>query len=85
MAQPVTEIVYINLKPGVDFNSPGQGAEVWLEALSTISSQDGFVGQRYGRQFENPEVLMLLIGTLQVISHILAYAAFHRLDKSGQA
>jgi len=68
MAQPVTEIAYINLKAGVDLNSTGPETQVWQETLLTISLQDGFVAQRYGLQLENPDVLMLLIGSLCFVS-----------------
>ena len=85
MAQPVTEIVYINLKTGIDFNSPRPESQVWKDTLLTLARQDGFVGQRYGRQLENQKVLMLLIGKLSFTLENLSCANFRRLDKSGQA
>jgi len=82
MAQPVTEIVYINLQAGVDFTSPGQDAQIWQETLTTLASQDGFLAQRYGRQLEKPEVLMLLIGTLPFVRDLPSHAAFLQIGQA---
>jgi len=62
MVLPVTEVVYITLKSNVELEAE-PAAHIWQETLSTIASQVGYVGQCYGRQYENPATLMLLIGS----------------------
>src|SRR6266536_842100 len=62
MAQPVTECATIVLKPGVDIEGHTQEAKIWKETLKIVSEQDGYQREYYGRQLENPNVLMLLIG-----------------------
>lgn len=74
MANPVTEIVYITLKPDISVDTPGPAANVWQETLSTIASQDGYLGLRYGLQLENPGSLMLLIGRPRVVPRTMTFA-----------
>jgi len=64
-----TEICYITLKPGIDLESSTPEAKIWQDGLKIISSQDGYIGQYWGHQLENPDVLMLVIGPL--LSHLL--------------
>ena len=62
MATPVTECAYITLKPGIDLEGDTSEAQVWQESLATIGAQDGYQRCYYGRQLENPNIVMLLIG-----------------------
>jgi len=61
MGSPPTEIAYITLKPGVDIGGSTPEAKVWHEALSTVAAQEGYKGAYYGRQLEDPSVLLFVI------------------------
>ncbi|KAG9241144.1 hypothetical protein BJ878DRAFT_246771 [Calycina marina] len=65
MASPVTEITTVTLKPNIDLEAPGP----WLDTLATIASQDGYIGLQYGRQLEEPDMLMLLIDWTSLAKH----------------
>lgn len=62
MASPATEIAYISLKPSLDLEGNTTEAEIWQQALSTISEQKGYQRLYWGRQLEDPDVLLLVIG-----------------------
>ncbi len=62
MAVPVTEIAYITLKSGVELEGSGDAAQALKDSLKTISQQEGYQRQHYGRTLEDPSLLMLLIG-----------------------
>jgi hypothetical protein len=62
MALPVTEIVYIPLKAGVDLDSPTPEAEIFQETLNFMAAQEDIQGGYSGRQIENPNILMLFVG-----------------------
>jgi len=53
---------YITLKPGVDIESSTQEAKTWQETLATVAAQDGYQRAYYGRQLEDPSILMYFIG-----------------------
>jgi hypothetical protein len=59
---PVTEIVYVPLKAGVDLESLSN-KPVFEECLNTIANQAGVKAFYWGRQIEHPDVLQMLIGT----------------------
>ncbi|TVY43477.1 hypothetical protein LOCC1_G003783 [Lachnellula occidentalis] len=64
MHSPVTECAIITLKPGVDLETSGtDSAQAWSETLSTVSKQTGYQRSYWGRQLENPNIVLLLIGT----------------------
>lgn len=72
MTQPVTEIAYITLKPGLTVEGDTPAAQVWKDTLETVSAQEGFQKYYYGTQLEREDVLMFLIGkSLILISRIL--------------
>lgn len=54
---------YITLKPGVDIESSTQEAKTWQETLATVAAQDGYQRAYFGRQLEDPSILMYFIGT----------------------
>jgi uncharacterized alpha-E superfamily protein len=64
MPSPVTEVATITFKPGADLSSPSTpAAKAWSETLSTVSQQDGYQRAYWGHQLENPNIILLLIGT----------------------
>jgi len=69
MASPATEVAYISLKPGLDLEGATSQAETWQEALSTIGAQKGYQRLYWGRQIEDPDVLLLVIDWDSVDSH----------------
>ncbi|KAH8602814.1 hypothetical protein B0O99DRAFT_604388 [Bisporella sp. PMI_857] len=69
MAHPVTEIVYLTLKPSIDISVPGPAADIWHQTLSTIAAQDGYRGVIYGTQLENPNILMTFIHWTSIDRH----------------
>jgi hypothetical protein len=65
MPSPVTEICYLTLKPDADVNTPGSIAGQTLnDIVTTVSLQAGYQGSHWGTQIENPNVLMMMIGSL---------------------
>ena len=65
MPSPVTEICYLTLKPGADVNAPGStAAQTWNDLVTTVSLQEGYQSSHWGTQIENPNVLMMMIGSL---------------------
>jgi hypothetical protein len=65
MASPVIEICYLTLKPNADVNTPGStAAKTWNDIVTTVSLQEGYQRSRWGTQIENPNVLMMMIGSL---------------------
>ena len=60
---PVTEVAILGLKPGVDLeNESSPEYQVSREAISVISSQDGFQNAYYGHHLEDRSKLDLVIG-----------------------
>lgn len=49
---PVTEICYINLKPGLDIEGDTPARKVLRGFFKTVSEQDGFERLYYGKQCE---------------------------------
>lgn len=64
-----TEIAYITLKPGVDISGSTPEAKHWQEALSILAAQEGYKSCYYGRQLEDPSVLMFIIDWESKDSH----------------
>ena len=62
MAQPVTEVVYLPTKPGLDIES-GEGKRVWESTVATIIKQPGVRKLYAGKQLEIPDVLQIVAGT----------------------
>lgn len=58
---PVTEVVYIPLKAGLDLGNPDNKA-VWDSTLATFAKQKGLNAVYWGRQVEDPDTLQLLQG-----------------------
>jgi len=69
MASPATEVAYISLKPDLDLGGSTTEAKTWQEALSTIAAQKGYQRLYWGRQLEDPDVLLLVIDWDSVQSH----------------
>ncbi|RDW85025.1 hypothetical protein BP6252_02615 [Coleophoma cylindrospora] len=66
----VTEIVYMPLKPGIDFKSISTPeGKAWLAALDIMKRQEGYLQSRCGRQFENPDMLMWFIDWTSYPTH----------------
>lgn len=59
---PVTEIVYIQLKSGIDLDDPSNKA-ILEECIGTIARQAKIDALFFGRQVENPDVLQMVVGT----------------------
>jgi hypothetical protein len=63
MPSSVTEICYLTLKPGLDLEAPDStAAQTWNDIVTTVSQQEGYQNSYWGRQIENPNELLLLIG-----------------------
>jgi hypothetical protein len=62
MASPASEVAYLSLKPGIDLEGSTAEADIWQEALSTIRAQKGCQRLYWGRQLEDENVLLLVIG-----------------------
>ncbi len=70
---PVTECAYITLKSGVDLESGSPDAKVLQDKIATLSKQEGCQTCYWGRQIENPDMLMLLIGSDPRLPRLLEY------------
>lgn len=68
MAEIVTEIAYVPLKPGVDLES-GEGKTIWDATLKTVSEQQEFRQLRWGMQIENPRVASLAVGKFSCLPY----------------
>jgi len=70
MGSPATEIAYITLKPGVNIEGSTPEAKVWQESLSIVAAQEGYKSAYYGRQLEDPSVLIFAIDWESRESHL---------------
>lgn len=60
---PATEIATLPLDAGANLEDPqSSSSKIWQSALDTISQQDGYQRLYWGRQVENPQIMMLLVG-----------------------
>lgn len=82
MADPVTEIATVPLRPNVtigDVHSPAQEVSVaWKDFLTVVSAQEGFQRCYFGRQVESSHVLDLFIGkvTVTLIEAVEAFVPY---------
>ncbi|TVY37514.1 hypothetical protein LSUB1_G003464 [Lachnellula subtilissima] len=70
MPSPVTECATITLKPGIDLETSGtDSAQAWSETLSTVAKQAGYQRSYWGRQLENPNIVVWLIDWDSLAAH----------------
>jgi len=70
MPSPVTECATITLKPGIDLGTSGtDSAQAWNETLATVAKQAGYQRSYWGRQLENPNIVVWLIGIFPPLSY----------------
>ncbi|KAH8727141.1 hypothetical protein GQ44DRAFT_128633 [Phaeosphaeriaceae sp. PMI808] len=65
---PVTEVVYMHLKPGLDLES-GEGAAVLEDSLKVLEKQEGLKTLYYGRQIEHPDILQMVVAWTDISYH----------------
>jgi hypothetical protein len=68
MSQAVTEISYIPLKPGTDFEK-GDDKTTFDNVIATITKQKGVTTVYGGRQVEDQDVLQVIVGTVPFPTH----------------
>ena len=70
---PVTEIAYLTLKPGlklgVELTGSSPTAQIWTEAMETITQQPGYQRLHWGLTLEDESLLMVFIGTFPPLSN----------------
>ncbi|TVY28969.1 hypothetical protein LHYA1_G001638 [Lachnellula hyalina] len=70
MPSPVTECATITLKPGIDLGTSGtDSAQAWNETLATVAKQAGYQRSYWGRQLENPNIVVWLIDWESLAAH----------------
>jgi len=70
MPSPVTECATITLKPGIDLGTSGtDSAQAWNETLATVAKQAGYQRSYWGRQLENPNIVVWLIDWDSLAAH----------------
>jgi hypothetical protein len=63
MPQIATEIATLPLASGIDIDTPGsEGHNVVNGMIATLAKQKGYMGIHYGRQHENPNNFVAVIG-----------------------
>ena len=60
---PITEFIFVNLKPGAQVDEAGSPADLALqEVASDIKQVSGVTRIFFGRQIENPSIGVLIVG-----------------------
>ena len=67
---PVTEIVYVALKPGSNLSEADSPAgSVWKDSLNTVKAQPGFQRAYWSLEVENPSILRLFVDWDSIDAH----------------